>query len=152
MELVLEMIDSSNLEEAAGLVTNSWVFYPHGQAWNGAGSYCLSFSPPCMFTGQAQGAGVFSGPRHFNCTKFCPWMMDFPAAFTWVWADCWGCAGSEHSLKNKGFNYIDKWERGKNTTVGKAVNSCTSLSLKLRVWGNSLALRANLKPWIYGSN
>lgn len=36
--LVLVMIDSSDLEVAAGLVRNARVFYHHGQAWKGAES------------------------------------------------------------------------------------------------------------------
>lgn len=66
------MIDSSDLEVAAGLVRNARVFYHHGQAWKGAESSHLSFSPTCLFTGQVQGAGVVTGPFRFSCTKFGP--------------------------------------------------------------------------------
>lgn len=38
MELVLVVIDSLDLEVAAGLIRNTWVFYHHGQAWKGAKS------------------------------------------------------------------------------------------------------------------
>lgn len=111
---------------------------------------CHSDLPTCSQDKHKE-PGLFLGLITLAAQNWVLGMMDFPAAFTWVWTDHWGCAGSEHSLKNKGLITLKCGKGGKNTIVGKAVNSCTFLPLKLRVCDNSLALRADLQPSIYGS-
>lgn len=86
---------------------------------------CHSHIPACSQDKHKE-PGLFLGLVTLVAQNSVLGMMDFPAAFTWVWTDCWGCAGSEHSLKTKGFNYVEVWERWEKY---KSRKSCELLYL-----------------------
>lgn len=80
---------------------------------------CHSHLPACS-QDEHKEPGLFLGLITLVAQNWVLGMVDFPAAFPWVWTDCWGCAGCEHSLENKGFHYVEVWERGKNYNSGKS--------------------------------
>lgn len=104
MELVLAMIDSSDLEVAVGLVRKTFMITDKRGRVPGA-SACHSHLPACL-QDKHEEPGLLPDLFALVARNSVLEILHFPAAFIWqrgwVWADLWVRAGSKRSLKIKG--------------------------------------------------